>query len=324
MPEEPIHQAHDKLFKTGFSDPTNAAGLLRNEIPATVAERIDWERLQLEPGSFIDSHFRQSESDLLFSAPIEGRDCLLYILFEHQISEDKQIALRLLRYMVRIWEARIKDCPGDPLPVILPVVLAQNDKVWNLAPEFSALLDLPSDLADALCPFIPDFHFRLLQLAEVPFESLAAIAGTPAGIMILRVMKAERSNSLLGDAVWDETILTKLPREIMELVIRYMLATDLDKDAFSRRVEAIQARELRDTTMTLADQFREEGLEKGLQKGRQMGLQDGILEALEIRFDHVPGGLAEAIRQIHDDARLRSLHRAAIKADSLEIFAKNL
>jgi predicted transposase YdaD len=76
--------------------------------------------------------------------------------------------------------------------------------------------------------------------------------------------------------------------------------------------------------MTLADQFREEGLQKGRQEGLQKGLQDGILEALQIRFGQIPEGLAEAIRQVLEEAHLRTLHRAAIQADSIENFAKNL
>ena len=69
MPEESLHQPHDKLFKAGFSDPINAAGFLRGEIPSALSARIDWDQLQLRPGSFVDSHYRHSESDLLFAAP---------------------------------------------------------------------------------------------------------------------------------------------------------------------------------------------------------------------------------------------------------------
>jgi hypothetical protein len=32
MPDESLHQPHDKLFRAGFSDPVNAAGFLREEI----------------------------------------------------------------------------------------------------------------------------------------------------------------------------------------------------------------------------------------------------------------------------------------------------
>ena len=68
--------------------------------------------------------------------------------------------------------------------------------------------------------------------------------------------------------------------------------------------------------MTLADQLREEGLEKDL--------QESILEALEIRFGQIPDGLGEIVVGIQNPSRLRSLHKAAIQAATLETFTAAL
>ena len=160
---------------------------------------------------------------------------------------------------------------------------------------------------------MPDFSFRLIQLAALPFE---AIRGTPAGIMTLRVMKAERVAQLLADPVWDEALLIQLPRATLELLLRYLLRADIDKDAFNRKVNAITQSGLKTTAMSLAEQLRQEG--------RQEGIQEDILEALEIRFDQLPAGLREAITAIHDPAHLRRLHKASIQAVSLEDFSRSL
>jgi predicted transposase YdaD len=334
MSGEKIHQPHDKLFKAGFRVPANAAAFLRWEIPTALSQKIDWNQLQIEPGTFIDSHYRHTESDLLFSAPLADSDCLLYLLFEHQTTQDRTLALRLLRYMVRIWESWLKTHPApSQMPVILPIVLAQNAEVWELSPQFANLLDIPKGLEDCLRASVPDFTFRLVQLAALPFD---AIRGTPAGIMTLRIMKAERVAKLLDDTVWDEALMMQLPRETLELLIRYMLRADIDKDAFDRKVRSITQPELQITTMTLADQLREEGLQKGLQKGiekglqkglqkgLEKGLQEGILEALEIRFGQIPAGLSEAVTAVDDLARLRCLHKASIQAPTLEDFSRGL
>jgi len=97
-----IHQPHDKLFKASFSDTVNAAAFLRWQLPEAVAAAVDWESLRVEPGSFVDSHYRHSESDLLFSARCGGSDCRIYLLFEHLSIPESTLALKLLRYMVRI------------------------------------------------------------------------------------------------------------------------------------------------------------------------------------------------------------------------------
>ena len=329
MPDD-IHQSHDKLFKAGFSDPaTTAAGFLRTQLPEAVAAAIDWPRLTLEPGSFVDSHFRNSESDLLFSAPLSGRTCLVYLLFEHQTTRDPLLALRLLRYMVRIWEARLKTDSASPLPVILPVVLAQNAEVWQMETQFSTLLDLPPDLGAALRPCIPDFAFRAFQLAATSF---AAIRGTPAGILILRTMKAERIDRLLDNAVWDESLFVQIPRETFELLLRYILAADIDKTAFESKIDAIQNPQTRTNAMTLAEQYHHEGLEKGLARGLADGREEGavssrrqdVLEALEIRFGTVPAGLKEEIQGITSTEKLRQFLRLAIQCPTLEAFAAAL
>ena len=321
-----VHHPHDKIFRSGFADPVNAAAFLRTEIPPAVSARVDWEKLRNEPGSFVDSQFQSSSSDLLFSAPLGDRECLVYLLFEHQSTQDKWIGLRLLRYMVRIWESCLRDNPtAMRLPVILPVVLAQNAKVWQVDVTFSGLLDIPGDLRSDLLPWVPDFSFRLFQLAA---REYSAIHGTPAGILILRTMKAARLDELLEDDVWDEALLLNVPLEIFEMILRYILAADVDKEEFETKIAGITNTQTRSTAMTLAQQYHQEGHQTGLQTGRQEGTvisrQQDVLEALEIRLGHVPAGLREAVMEIRDDARLKVLFRAAIQAKSVEEFAASL
>jgi predicted transposase/invertase (TIGR01784 family) len=319
--DSPLHQPHDKLFKAGFSDPANAAAFLRHQIPEALAERIRWDALALEPGTFVDSQFRESESDLLFSAPVSGgAGCLIYLLFEHQRNKDPSIALRLLRYQVRIWEKFLGEHPkADKLPVILPIVVAQNAESWHLSPRFADLLDLSDGLENVLDGRFPDFLYQMIELADLPFEK---IVGTPAGILILRTLKAERVHKLLDAQVWDEKLLVQMPRALFECLLLYIFShADVDKDAFTRNVKSIGSAKIQSTAMTLAQQFRQEGLSQGLSQGRILALQESVAEALSIRFDRVPEGLREAIRDIADEPQLRILHKAALQAESLEAFA---
>ncbi len=317
MSEDPIHQPHDKLFKLGFGDPANAAGFLRHQFPAEISEQIDWEHLALQTGTFIDSHYRKSESDLLFGTCLGESECFIYLLFEHQFVEDPLIALRLLRYMVRIWETFLKNSPDAPLPIILPVVLAQNDKVWKVSQQFSALLDLPPGLGDNFKPFLPDFRFQLVQLSEMPYE---AIRGTPAGILLMRVMKAERCNQLLDDAVWDESLMSQIPEGIFEMVIRYLLNAEIDSEGFESRLRMVSHSNLKESAMTLAQQLTQKGIDRGRQEGRQEGLQEAILETLSIRFGATPRQISEKVRQVYEEERLRGLHQASLRVKTLDEF----
>lgn len=328
--EDLLHQPHDKLFKAGFSDPLNTAALLQAELPSQLVSLIDWAALTPLPDSFVDSHYQASHADLLFATTLSGRDCLIYLLFEHQSTEDPFMALRLLRYLVRIWETYLKEHPdASKLPVVLPVVLMQNAREWKIHTRFSVLFDLSEEEQRLLHPYLPDFCFQSLQLAQMSFE---AIRGTPSGILILRVMKAYRLDQLLDATVWDEELFNAVPSWLFELVMRYILDGDIDKEAFETNLKRIKNSHTRTTAMTLAQRYHQEGVLRGRQEGRQEGQQEGILrgrqedvvEVLEVRFNRVPEGLQEVIRGIKDEVHLRRLHRVAIQCVDLESFSSAL
>jgi hypothetical protein len=160
------------------------------------------------------------------------------------------------------------------------------------------------------------------------------------GILTLRALKAEKLQALLDDTVWDESLLIQLPSASFEMLMRYILDRDLDKPAFRRRLKTLRNPKLSKNAMSLAEQYRQEGIRKGRQQGRQEGHQEGrqeghqeglifskqqdILEALEIRFQRVPEGLREEIESIIDTKKLTQLHRAAITSADLESFAAEL
>ena len=330
MPESPLHHPHDKLVKSTFSDPENARAFLQAHLPLKLTRCIDWSTLNLVSGSFIDPEFAASSSDLLFTAQINGQTAFLYILFEHQNEEDPFIGLRLLTYMVRIWNEHLRNNPGTAkLPAILPLVLAQDNKPWKSSTRFADLIGIAEGAGEELQKHIPDFEFQLLELFRMPFDK---ILGTPMGILTLRALKAEKLQALLDDPVWDESLLIQLPSASFEMLMRYILDRDLDKPAFRRKLKTLSNPKISNNAMSLAEQFRQEGRQEGHQEGRQEGRQEGliaskqqdIVEALEIRFVSIPEGLLEEIEIINDPAKLTNLLRAAIRCADVESFAAEL
>ena len=279
---------------------------------------MDWNSLNLLSCSFIDPEFAATSSDLLFSVKIDGHRAFLYILFEHQNQEDPLMGLRLLTYMVRIWNDYLRNNPGaTKLPAILPLVLAQDNKPWKSSTRFADLIDMPEGVGADIKKHIPDFEFQLVELYRMPFDK---ILGTPMGILTLRALKAEKLQALLDDPVWDETLLIQLPSASFEMLMRYILDRDLDKPAFRRKLKTLRNRKLSKNAMSLAEQFRQEGRQEGL----IFSQQQAILEALEIRFQRAPEGLREEIEAITDSEKLTRLHRAAITSADLESFAAEL
>jgi predicted transposase YdaD len=330
MPDDPLHQPHDKLFRATFSNPVNAAAFLRHHLGGALPALVDWHSLTLLPGSFIDSEMAGSEADLLFSAKIGGSDARFYILWEHQRREAPLMGLRLLSYMVRIWKRQAGEGgPSVKLAPILPLVLAQDKDQWKTSSHFHELFAFPQGAWEAVRACTPDFAFRLLELVHLPYED---IRGTPEGILTLRSLKAEPLGELLHSLVWDSAVIASVSREAVERFFRYLLNANVDRHGFDEKVSSQHSANLTELAMTLAESIREEGLQKGLQKGRQEGRQEGrlegrlegLLEVLEVRFGSVPAGLAETLSSVSDLDRLKTLHRAALTCPDLESFASGL
>ncbi len=163
-------------------------------------------------------------------------------------------------------------------------------------------------------------------MAAIPFD---AIRGTPDGIFVLRVLKAERSGELLGPHIWDHQLLRLIKNEIFQRFLAYLHSrSNIDRRRLGRIIESLPDPAMRRTALTLAEQIRMEGREEGRSQGREEGSlrasQRLVLDALDLRFGPVPAGLREAIESIRNPEKLRSLHRAAIVADSIESFSAAL
>ena len=321
MPDESLHQPHDKLFRATFSNPENAAGFLRHHLDATLTALVDWNSLALLPGSFIDSRMKGSEADLLFSAKIGGSDALLYLLWEHQRTDAPLMGLRLLSYMVRIWKRQVSESgPFARLAPILPLVLALDKDHWKTSTHFHDLFNFPQGDWHAVEGCTPDFAFRLLQLVDLPYED---IHGTPEGILTLRSLKAEPLGELFHDLVWDRAVITGVSREAVERFFHYVLNANVDTEVFREKVIQQESKKLTELAMTLADRFRQEGRQEGRQQ-EIASLQRALLEVLDVRFGLVPEGLAETVLAVSDLGILKMLHKTALTCPGLESFASNL
>jgi predicted transposase/invertase (TIGR01784 family) len=87
---------HDAVFRRVLGEPANAASQLRAVLPQALVGRLDLDRLARVSGSFVDATLRWRHSDLLFTAPLEGREAFVYVLVEHQSGTDQLMPFRML------------------------------------------------------------------------------------------------------------------------------------------------------------------------------------------------------------------------------------
>lgn len=189
MPRQ-VAGPHDKLFKFAFGMPEHAASILRSALPATVAQRIDWSSLHAIPISFVDEELLERYADLLFGAQLDGKNALIYFLYEHQSTHDPWMALRLVDYCVRAWnDWRRKNPDAERLPAIVPVVLHHSEKGWSGGTSLSDLLDLDLDTKTELKPHLLDVRFLLDDITRQTDEQIHGRALTELAEIVLMAFK---------------------------------------------------------------------------------------------------------------------------------------
>src|SRR5437763_91741 len=171
MPIDDLHQANDRFFKRFFGRKETAAAFLAAYFPEWLAQSAEWTGLDLRPGSYVDARLRHQESDLLFRVPFKGQELYLYCLFEHQRTVDAWMLLRLLGYMVQIWQDLLKANPQlTRLPPIVPLVLYQGPSRWNVSTRLLDRLALPAEHAEELRRYQPAFEHLLVDPSQVRTE----------------------------------------------------------------------------------------------------------------------------------------------------------
>jgi predicted transposase/invertase (TIGR01784 family) len=282
------------LFKATFETPEQAAGLFKQLLPATLTEALAWDTLERDSGTFVDPHLRKRQSDLLFSVQLAhgasaGQTVLLYILLEHQSSNDIDMLLRMLEYLVRIWKRHRKSHPG-PLPIIVPIVVSHAEGGWGSPTTFHDLFDLHPDAIPGLGELVPNFSLLLRDLTLVDDDELLSFLLLPAASLLLKTLRDSRYHEKLlhGLDKWRtrvrEILASPGGREYIEQWLDYVwtVTPDLDFEAFRASILQ-QLPEAKEVIMTIAEQLHAKGRAEGEAKARvqlltkQMALKFGPL-----------------------------------------------
>jgi predicted transposase YdaD len=325
---------HDLFVRYTFGHPERAAAELRAALPSHLVSEVDWATLRPEPVSVVDPELRKTESDLLFSARLRtGRPLLLYVLLEHQSSVDRWMALRMLRYVVRLVEQwRQKHPESTRLPVIIPLVMYHGtDETWTAPRRVEELFDMPEEEEERerWRALVPRFEYLLDDLTAEREEALRARPGPPLVRLAWLALRYGRTGEL-AQRLPDWTVLfTQVQAapdgaEHLGMVVRYLLYIG---DSTARRVtgqvlhsvvDAQRAEELmRSWGEELIERGMRRGLKQGLAQGRAEGRAEDVLRILTARGVHVADEARQRILSCTDIATLDRWFDRALNARTL-------
>ena len=317
---QPAPTPHDAVFKRVFGVPANAASQLRAVLPPDLAGRLDLGRLAPAPGSFVDGSLRWRHSDLLFTAPLDGHDAFVYVLVEHQSSDDPLMAYRMLRYVTRIWDQYEREHPkARRLPAVIPLVVHHGRRQWAGPLQLLDVIDLGPAAKEAAQPYLPRFEFLLDDLSGVDDQQLQDRHLTPL---------AEITLVLLRDASGNPEIVARLrPRSGklravldqpggVEAFIAILTYIEIVSDApvgDLRDLAASLGPAAEEAYVTTAEMLRAEGRVEGKALGKALGKAEDILVVFEQRGIDVDDKSRGLIESCTDLGTLNGWFRRAFK-----------
>jgi predicted transposase/invertase (TIGR01784 family) len=272
--------ASDAFIKETLAHPERAALFFQEHLPQDIVPYVDWSTLRLEPGSFVRRDFRQRHTDLMFSVLFQGRELLLYLIFEHQSRPDPAMALRLWGYQLLKLHRHVKH-HGLPLPPIISFVLNQGPEKWNVAQTLEELFQLPPELEAALLPYLPRLRYALLDLTQFDPLTQERHEQLRVVLLLMKLVREKKVEEFLDWIAAHPELASALPAELLEWCLLYVLQANQELDVASIALRLQSNPELKQQTMSLAEKLVKQGRLEGEARGEARGLWVGKLQLLQ-------------------------------------------
>ncbi|TYQ14552.1 UNVERIFIED_CONTAM: putative transposase/invertase (TIGR01784 family) [Acetivibrio alkalicellulosi] len=301
-----IQNPHDKFFKEVFSNKAVAKDFINNYLPQSIINIIDIDTLEPQKDSFINEELQEVFSDMLFRVNINNREGYIYFLFEHKSYISKNIAFQLLKYMIEIWEAKIKKEKTDELPMIIPLVIYHGIDEWKVKTRLGEMITGYDELSESVKKFIPDYEDLIYDLSKYTDEQIKGEIQLRILLTIFRDIFSKDSNVVKMTVLRAVEYLRKLNDqqtgiEYFETFMRYILNAGqrLTKEDVNDIVKNIEKTypEGSEVVMTLAEQLRQEGR----QEEKKETLSKTAIRLLIKKFGKLPEDLKNKILQLDTD-----------------------
>ena len=297
---------HDASYKKIFAHRRTAADLLRG-FAGKLARHLDFSTLERLPASFVTEHLGQRHADMLWKIQTaDGGWLYLLVLLEFQSTVDRDMALRMLDYTVRVLQGLGSDDrgPGGKYPPLLPVVIYNGERRWTAAIDTGELF---APMPDELLGYRPRHQYLLLDL-----RALDPTALPPENVVSLIAM-LERARS--------QGQLEKLGASLADWLLRVGENEEEEVATLAERV--------RKWGDELNQQWLEKGIEKGIERGIERGIEQGrqqgerqmVFRLAAHRFG--PGiveQLAPLLDQLSDPDRIAAVATMVLECENAEEF----
>ena len=264
---------HDATFRQFLTQPEIARDFMELHLPAELLAICNLSTLKLESGSFVEDDLRQYFSDVLYSLKTTGGNGYVHVLIEHQSTQDKHMAFRLIRYAVAAMQRHL-EAGHKKLPLVIPVLFYTGKR--SPYPYSTRWLDEFYD--PALAGSLYSNAFPLVDVTVIPDDDIAGHRSMAAQTLLQKHIH-QRDLAELVDRLAPILLAGYLSSSQVISLVHYILQAGetADAEAFVREL-AQRVPQHGDALMTIAQQLEQKGIEKGIQLGEQRGIEKGRSE----------------------------------------------
>jgi predicted transposase/invertase (TIGR01784 family) len=284
--------------------------------------------------SFVDEELSVFHTDILYSVDLlessvqDKKKAYIYLHIEHQSGRNPIISFRVINYCVKILDRYIKNNPGKTLPVIIPLVIYNGKKPFS---DSISVFDLFGENKSLAQQYMFNI-FHLVDMNTIPDEEIRQYKFSCLLEMILKHIHEK----MMMDFLENPAIVSLFKRFIEKnpdkthiiSVVKYIneKANIADRKRFLSWVNKNLPARLEKEIMTLAEQWKSEGIQEGMQQGMQQGQLQGekifLKRMLKKRFENIPFDYLKKIEEANAESLLEFGERLIFAKTLEDIFEK--
>jgi len=280
---------HDGSYRRLFSHARMIADLLERYVVPPWIGSLDLSTLELVPAHYVSDELEQRESDVVWRVRYgpDGEWFYVYVLIEFQSSVYRFMAVRLLAYVLLLYQDLIRNkrlTRAGLLPPVLPIVLYNGKRRWTAPTQMLKLVQPISGYES----FIPSFEYFVIDEGGLPQESLEPLDSPVTGVFQLERSQSVEEIRRIVDTlidVLDDPELREMRRDLAMWIRRAILPARLPGVELPELHDLQEAKMLAERAAKWPKEWMAEGYRKGILEGREKGIlegrEKGILEGRE-------------------------------------------
>lgn len=335
-----IRESHDQGAKMVFEDPILCAEFLRDYVNLSILKNITPEQITNISSRFVSLWDEERNSDTVNKIQLADGTPLYFIaLIEHQSSVAFETSMKLLRYMVMIWNDYEKEMEklskgitktkDFKYPPILPIVYFEGTGTWTAARRLSDRIYLEEVFKD----YIPDFVYEVVRLHDYSNEKIIDFGDELSLIMLINKLRnSEDFKKLEGiPSEYFEHLESHTPDYLLKLISTivavFLHRLNVPNEEVAGFTDLIMERRIG----MLFDSFEAYDVQETRRLSREEGRKEGelserqacILELLQ-ELGKVPAELKARITGEADMDVLRYWLKLAAKVESIDEFKRKI